>query len=285
LTIPSTAPSGTYYLLSCADDLNAVTETNEANNCRPSTTTVQLVRPDLVVTAVTNPPATIAPGGTFRVTDTVANQGTVAAGVSTARYYLSADQQKDASDVLLGGSRSVSSLGAGQTSSGNTTVTIPSTMPSGTYYLLSCANDLGAVTETNEGNNCRASTATVQVTRPDLVVTAVSNPPATAVRGGTFKVTDTVANQGIVGAGASTTRYYLSTDQQQDATDVLLTGSRSVSSLNAGQASSGNKSVTIPSTTLPGTYYLLACADGANAVTEIDETNNCRASTSTVVVK
>ena len=43
--------------------------------------------------------------------------------------------------------------------------------------------------------------------------------------------------------------------------------------------------VTIPTATAPGTYYLLACADDLGVVAEADETNNCAASTSTVIVQ
>src|SRR5205823_3817583 len=149
----------------------------------------------------------------------------------------------------LGGSRSVSSLAAGQTSSGNATLTIPSAAPLGVYYLLACADDLNAVAETSETNNCIASTSTVQVVqvvRPDLVVTVLSNPPATAAPGGTIKPTDTVKNQGTVAAAASTTRYYLSADAQKDGSDVLLGGIRSVPGLAAGQTSSGSVNLTIP---------------------------------------
>jgi len=42
--------------------------------------------------------------------------------------------------------------------------------------------------------------------------------------------------------------------------------------------------VTIPAATPPSTYFLLACADGANAVVETDETNNCKSSSTTVTV-
>jgi subtilase family serine protease len=42
--------------------------------------------------------------------------------------------------------------------------------------------------------------------------------------------------------------------------------------------------VTIPSTTAPGTYVLIACADDTGAVAEANETNNCRASATAVIV-
>ena len=117
---------------------------------------------DLVTTAVSNP-ASAAPGASFSVSDTVKNQGGATAVASTTRYYLSLDNAKSSGDVLLVGSRSVPSLAAGQTSSGNATVTIPSTTPLGTYYLLSCADDPGTVTESDNTNNCRASSGTVTV--------------------------------------------------------------------------------------------------------------------------
>lgn len=283
LFVTSLADGGTF-----TDAANRLTVVQNSHSASGVTFTVQVSATpnsvDLVATAVGNPPTLALPGTSFSATDTVKNQGAGAAGASATRYYLSADQQKTGGDVLLGGSRSVSGLAAGQSSGGSATVTIPSAMPVGTYYLLACADDLNAVAETSETNNCLAAAATVTVTRPDLVETAVSNPPATAARGGTFRVTDTVRNQGTVTAGASATRYYLSQDQQKNSVDVLLSGSRSVSSLAAGRTSRASATVRIPTATPPGTYYLLACADDTGAVAEVDETNNCLTSTSRVVV-
>jgi hypothetical protein len=120
--------------------------------------------PDLVVSALSNPPASAAAGGSFAVTETTANTGTATAGASTTRYRLSLDSTITGADPLLTGSRAVPSLAAGGSSSGTTTVTIPGSLTPGTYYLGACADDLGAVAESNEGNNCRASTTTIQVT-------------------------------------------------------------------------------------------------------------------------
>jgi subtilase family serine protease len=163
-------------------------------------------------------------------------------------------------------------------------VTIPGNTPLGTYYLLACADDTLLVTESDETNNCIASTSTIQVTAPDLKETAVSNPPASVKQGGSFNVTDTTANVGTGPAGASTTRYYLSLDKTKGATDVLLTGSRAVLALAAGASSTGTVGVSVPVPTPLGTYYLLACADDLKVVKESKEGNNCRASASKVQV-
>jgi subtilase family serine protease len=97
------------------------------------------------------------------VTETVRNQGAVAAGASTMRYYLSIDALRNSGDVRLGGSRPVPGLAASATSAGSAAVAIPITAPGGSFYLLACADDTNAVPETSESDNCRASEARVNV--------------------------------------------------------------------------------------------------------------------------
>jgi hypothetical protein len=175
----------------------------------------------------------------------------------------------------------VLALGVNGTNSGNVTVTIPSNTPSGSYYLLACADDTQVIAEGNEALNCMASTSKINVTAvaPDLIETAVGNPPWNANAGSSFSVWDTVKNQGNASAPASITRYYLSLDTSRGSGDVLLTGSRSVLALGVNGTNSGNVTVTIPSNTPSGSYYLLACADDTQVVAEGNETNNCKAST------
>ena len=288
VTIPAATPLNTYFLLACADDLSAAVENDETNNCTASATaTVTVARPDLVETAATtNPPAPIrAPGTTFAVTDTIQNRGAASSGPSTTRYYLSLDGVKSAGDTLLTGSRTVPALAAGGSHSGIVTVTIPAATPLNTYFLLACADDLNAVVEINESSNCIASaTATVTVTRPDLVESTVSAPPATKARGTSFPVTDTVQNVGAVASGPSATHYYLSLDGAKSAGDPLLAGSRAVPSLAAGGTHPGTVTVTIPAATPLNTYFLVACADDQKTVAETSETNNCKPSSTTVTV-
>ena len=282
VTIPLGTATGTYFVLACADDTAQVVEANETNNCRAAAGTVAVApaTADYVVTALSDPPATVAASAGFTATDTTQNAGTGGGFASTTRYYLSTNTLRDAGDVLLTGVRAVPALGAGATSSGSVTVTIPATTAVGPYYLLACADDTGAIPETNENNNCRASVATVQVTpaSADLVVSSVEDPSANTLSGGSFRVTDITRNVGVANAGTSTTRYYLSLDTVKDASDVLLTGARGIGPLSPGQFSTDTVTVFIPSGTPAGTYYLLACADDLGVVNETNEANNCAAS-------
>jgi subtilase family serine protease len=237
--------------------------------------------PDLMELSLSNPPLAALAGSSFTATDTVKNQGTGSAVASTTRYYVSLDDQWSSGDVLLAGSRPVGSMGSGGLSSGSTSVSIPSFVNTGLYYLLACADDTGQVLESNELNNCRASTTQVLVTKPDLVETSVSNPPSAAPAGSSFPVTDTVTNQGNGSAGPSATRFFLSFDTTKSGGDVPI-GGRSVGNLAVNGSSTVTTSVSIPSFVNTGLYYLLACADDTGQVLESNELNNCRASTTQV---
>lgn len=121
------------------------------------------------------------------------------------------------------------------------------------------------------------------VSLPDLTVSGLSTPPSSITAGSAFTMSDTTTNIGPGPAAPSVTRYYLSLDGTFSSSDLLL-GSRSVSSLAAGTSSSGSVSVTVPSTTTATTYYMLACADSTNLVSESSETNNCATGSNMVQV-
>jgi len=163
LTVPSGVPSDSYYLGACANDTLTVPENknNLWNNCNGPQAPFTVSGPDLEETAVSGP-AAVKIGGSFQVTDTAKNIGKVAAGASVTRYYLSPTTSKTTKSHLLTGSRAVPKLAVNATSSGTVTVSVPSAVPHGSYYLLACANDNGAVAETDTENNCKASSKTAE---------------------------------------------------------------------------------------------------------------------------
>jgi len=264
VTIPAGTAVGTYYIIARADADAAVTETSETNNI--TFAAIQL-GPDLTVSAFSTP-ASAGAGATISVSDTTKNQGSSGSATSTTRFYLSSNSVVDAGDVALGG-RAIPALAAGATSSGSTSVTIPAGTAAGSYYVIAKADGDGVVAETLETNNM--AFASIQI-GPDLVVSALSV-SGTPMAGGAVTVSDTTKNQGGGTAGASTTRFYFSTNTIWDAADTFL-GSRAAPALGPGASSSGSTSVTIPAGTAPGTYYLIAKADADLVVAETQETNN-----------
>jgi subtilase family serine protease len=284
LAVPTTTALGSYWVIVCADDLGAIAETDENNNCLTSPTALLVSRPDLVETAVSTTALSVAPGGTLYVTDTVVNGGNAPAGSSITQYYLSPDGQK-ATGMLLGGNRSVPTLAAGATSTGSRSVAVPASTPSGTYYVVACADDFGTVVEVSDAN-CVASAAALPVGWPDLTTTALAEPAAAVAVGKYLLVSDTVTNQGGVTSAASTTRYYLSTDNVRSGDDILLIYGRWVPSLAPAATSSGTLWARLPTTVPIGSYFLLACSDDLSSVAEgVGEGNNCRSSNGTVAVR
>jgi hypothetical protein len=117
---------------------------------------------------------------------------------------------------------------------------------------------------------------------PDLFIATVSSPPGTAEEGTRFSGRNTVHNQGAAVATATSMRYYLSLNPVKGAGDTLFSGSQNVPPLASGANWSGTASVTIPPGTVPGTYFLLACAEETQLVSEGNETNNCAAAAGTI---
>jgi subtilase family serine protease len=238
-------------------------------------------KPDLTEASIVFSPSLVKPGGQVTLSDAAINLGLGTAKPSTTRYYLSTDTVKSADDILLG-SRAVPSVEAGSSQSGGVTATVPANTPLGFYNLLVCADDGKVIVENDETDDCVPGNV-LQVTLPDLVETAVSEPPQTAKVGSTFSIGDTAGNKGVLIAPASTTRYYLSKDGTKGTGDIPLIGTRAVPTLGAKRVSVGSVLVKIPNA-VPGPYHVLACADDANVVKEADETNNCAASVGLIQV-
>jgi subtilase family serine protease len=223
---------------------------------------------DLAISSLTGPAAGAGAGDSIVLTETTRNQGGGAADPSTTRFYLSANSIRDGSDIPLGG-RSVAGLAAGATSSGSTTVVLPQQTAAGTWYVIAEADAEGVVIESSESNNTLAKTIKIG---PDLDVTTTTA-PATAGAGQSIAVSDTIVNVGGGAAAASLTQFFLSVNSTLDASDTLV-GARVVGALAPGTSGSGSTTVTIPDETIAGIWYLIAKADGEDAVPETSESNN-----------
>ena len=246
LTVPAGTAVGRYYVLAKADGPGEIAEVSESNNVKASGTVA--VGPDLTVLTLVAP-STDAAGSPLNVTETVKNQGGSPSVVTESAFYLSSNTTLDGSDLELG-RRSVPALGASASSVVTVSLALPASLATGSYYVLSRVDPGNLVAEVLESNNVKA-TAVVRV-GPDFVVTALTG-PTRAAQGTSIVVTDTTRNQGGDAAGASVTRFYLSSNGTLDAMDVLL-NSRAVAALAAGAASQASTSLAIPAGTAAGLY-------------------------------
>ncbi len=111
--------------------------------------------PDLIVSTFTPPLLKSAPGRSFVVYETTANEGNLPAGASVTRYFLSAAWPVDPATATVVGQRSVPALAPGQESRVEALeLTVPAGLQSSLYHLAACADADQAVVESNETNNC-----------------------------------------------------------------------------------------------------------------------------------
>ena len=123
---------------------------------------------------------------------------------------------------------------------------------------------------------------------PDLVVgdASVSETPAgtfylsgiTVETGDSFVLKNDVRNRGTLASGATTLRYYRSSDSTISTGDTEV-GTDAVSALSASDTSAQMISLSAPSTA--GTYYYGACVDPVSG--ESDTGNNCSSAVSVTV--
>jgi subtilase family serine protease len=286
LTVASTTPPGTYYVCAMADYANVIAESNETNNTLCTATQVTVPPPDLIVSALSGGPFSIAPGSSFPLLNSVKNQGGASAGSSTVGFHLSIDNiYGNGDDVASTTTRTITSLAINQTSTVNTNVTVPATTPAGIYFACAMADVNNTVVESNETNNTLCTTTTIAV-GADLVINSITTTATTVAKGANFQVTDTVRNAGNFPTAFTTTNaYHLSTDNiYGNGDDVVITQTRLVPTLAAAGTSTGTPTLTVPLTTPSGTYRICVMADSTLVQGEQSETNNTLCTSTTIIV-
>ena len=243
-----------------------------------------VTRPELVAFHVSSPPDQVSPGTTLTVSDTIRNAGNADAGVSITKFYLSLDAVKSANDTLLSGTRSVPTLPAGAESAGTVSVTVPSTMPVGSYMLFACADATSLVVEADDTNNCVASRRASDrgSFRPRCVRPQQcphNRDSRHAVQRDRRREQPDARHRGRITAAV------LPLERRRQGrgrcvAQLIAPWQRSRQALS----SSGSTTITIPAATALGTYYVIACADDTVLVREVDETNNCLTWNTTILL-
>ncbi len=145
-------------------------------------------RPDLTITALTNPPTVADPGDVFRVDVVLKNIGQDLAQASVTRFRLSVDGVITHTDLLVGQSN-LAPLAAGVTVQDSVLLTVPANIAAGDYFLGACADDDNTVVEINESNNCYVAAQSMHV--PKGIV--ISAGDCFAAPGGTAKCNVTLS--------------------------------------------------------------------------------------------
>lgn len=162
----SNVPLGTYYIAGMIVDANGYAYDYAAGK-------ITIGKADLIVQNP-NGPATANPGQVISISATVKNQGTCFAPGSTLGYYLSNSQTGTTYSL---GTDGVSSLDPGQSSNESESVTIPTNVTSGSYYIVFKADITNDVEESNENNNFNNVPITITQQPTATITTSVASLP------------------------------------------------------------------------------------------------------------
>ena len=314
VSIPISVVTGEYELLVKMNTSGAVAESSDSNNTATSQTihVVQGTR-DLtssvgVVPALTNGTITSGAGGVFKIPVTVTNQGNTivtydALGVDFKVYLHNNSDSDNVNDILLTNNYTTSALkGLGGNKSAKVTipVSIPMTVPSGTYQLLVKMNSSGAVSEASATNNTGTLTQTIHVVQGtrDLVssigtVSAFSGGTLTSGADTSFVIPLTITNQGNMSFSATASPidvaiYLRSTTAVDDSGDLLVSAANFTTSAARGllalKSTALSMPVTIPITVGSGDYKLVVKMNTRGQLNESNTENNSSMSSQTISV-
>ncbi|GAB3735096.1 hypothetical protein GCM10027594_16510 [Hymenobacter agri] len=238
-------------------------------------------KPDLVIVAPFNLPASVLPGGSYAMSAVIKNQGAGGSQFNCIGFYLSADASWDATDAYLGASCQ-SLLFTGQSGTCTIMAPIPALTPVGNRYLLLVADPLNAEQESDETNNVLSFAVTVAggaiPSLPDLELWRPSISFAAVPPGGSTGAFTFIFNRGAGTVANYEIGCYLSADSVFSAsTDVFLGLATGSGLMTSGGTIHSFPLLTVPAATVPGNYYLVLMADPRNVITESNENNNSRA--------
>ncbi len=302
---------GDFNLFVIANANGAVAETNTSNGTSaPAPITVSLQLPStsqngtvqqaevagLQVVSVTSS-ASAAPGANPTVSWTVVNDGP---GTTDSNYWdddiwisTNTTLGSGGTDIYLDTVQHTNPLADGASYSASATVTVPLTVPAGTYYFIvttdrpvpppadpndPTANQGGnLVYGGNPANEQLAASAPTQVLNPPPADLAVSDiiVPATATSGQTLSVGWTVSNSGgSTGNVSITDAVWLSLDQVFDASADRCLGTATFSGTLAtsGSYTQQPTSFQLPAG-LAGNYYVFVQTNSNGSVYELNTAN------------
>ncbi|MCX6256629.1 MAG: T9SS type A sorting domain-containing protein [Bacteroidia bacterium] len=152
LTIPLGTPGGNQYIIFYTDADHQVLESNENNNTNFKVFSINSYYPDLLVQNAGVDSLTIRRGSTTNASCDVHNSGNATSVASTLKFYLSQNTTYEASDTYLN-EIAVDVINPALFQTLSQSITIPTAIANGTWYVLFQADANNVMVESNENNN------------------------------------------------------------------------------------------------------------------------------------
>lgn len=272
LAIPTGTLPGNYFILVYADHLNVINENIETNNVATSSIIVSAPNIDFSINTPIISSSSIISGDEINVSCNIENLGLSSSPTSNIGFYLSSDSSWDATDIYLGSS-SVGSLAPGAIQNISHTVTSPLNTLTGNYFILYFVDFTNLIIETDETNNISSLAISVTSILADLTISNITASSTIISADSPITLDFDINNIGNTISPSNNIGYFLSTDNLWDISDTYLDNT-TTTTIAIGGNEMINKSITLPSSSASGTYYILIYADYMNFINEANETNN-----------
>lgn len=242
----------TISITATADSTGAVAESNESNNSRSASFRVLKYippLPDLTVTSLAGDKALYEAGEAITITGTVKNSGYSPSAATTVRLTV-----QDIGTF----SANVSALNAGASRIVTFTCTAPTSLTPQTVTMTATVDPNNQVEESNEGNNSRSGTISINALRPDIEI--VNSTITDWYTGMDVTVSAVVRNNTAQPVPSVTIRLSIGGASYTESIPIAGNGSN----LAVFR-------ITVPAT---GSYTVRLIADPDGALNETDEGNN-----------
>ena len=291
LSIPSSLPTGDYFVGVIVDADQTVGEVDEGNNVEVMASPIRIFNAstdgaDLVVTQVAATPQSTRILSSITVDTTIENRGQRSAVNFTYAVFLSEDDvfDPDVDSFLI--NVPVTGISTGDLYQDTVFVPLPEPLTTpGEYWVFVLADPAGELPELNDNNNLTSALNPIEITEGDIVnsdiiVTNFNIDVTDTFVGGSVLTSTTIVNQGTEATGQFLCSVYLSSDQVLKLEEDNLISSFSVFNL-AGSGEDGDeriieRPVTIRPETSPGDYWVFVFCDASGRVVEFDENNNAQ---------
>ena len=275
ITIPKNSSlNGTRYVYVKTNIDNTLTESSTANNSSASVakqfvyaedpTTVQVNGTNMTISALSMA-STTTPGTSLTLSYNVKNTGSLAIDKEVKQeIFISKSSTFDSSAKALsvaGTLPTTNGLQAGASVTANVSITIPSDIQGGQYYLFAVINNDRSLAEKKYDDNQVKSPVYVNGNLPNLTASNLAL-PATVMTSEKTEVSWTLSNVGTWDAEDAVCTVYLSTDATLSSNDKQLA---SVRSGKLAKNASVNMKATIElADNVVGTRYLIVKANTSN---------------------
>ncbi len=272
LLIPAGTVAGNYFILFEADCDQLIAESDETNNLSIVPISIDQPLSDLTIVDPALSVTQLLPGETTTASLTLSNIGDGDAATSKVCFYLSTDNQLDGTDIILS-DLTANALAAGEALALTQELLIPVGTVAGNYFILFEADCDQLIAESDETNNLSIVPISIDQPLSDLTIVDPALSVTQLLPGETTTASLTLSNIGDGDAATSKVCFYLSTDNQLDGTDIILSD-LTANALAAGEALALTQELLIPVGTVAGNYFILFEADCDQLIAESDETNN-----------